>query len=81
MVEVDKDVTIYGKDNCPHCVTAQKLCINNGLTFNYYKLGEDYNQDKVDELVETTGHRSFPYVFSGKFIGGAKELNTLIRSL
>jgi glutaredoxin 1 len=81
VVDSEKDIVIFGKDNCPHCISAQKLCINNGLTFEYNKLGVDFNEDKVAELAATTGHRTFPYVFSYKFIGGAKELNSHIRSL
>lgn len=81
IVESKHDVVIFGKDDCPHCITAQKLCIQNGLTFDYNKLGVDFDEDKVAELVAGTGHRTFPYVFSNKFIGGAKELNSHIRGL
>ncbi len=74
------DIIIYGKDNCPHCVTAEKLCIKNGLSYKYYKLGTHYDADKVNELVASTKQRTFPYVFSDVFIGGAKELHTLIKN-
>ncbi len=81
IIESEKDVVIFGKDNCSHCITAQKLCISNGLTFEYRKLGIDYNEDKVAELASGTGQRSFPYVFSHKFIGGAKELHAHVKGL
>jgi len=81
VVDSEKDVVIFGKDNCPHCVTAQKLCVANDLTFEYNKLGEDYGDDKLAELVNGTGQRTFPFVFSHKFIGGAQELNKHIRGI
>ncbi len=73
------EVIIYGKDNCPHCVTAQKLCMSNNMTMVYKKLHKDFNDDKVSELVEQTRHRTFPFIFlDGEFIGGAKELHKTI---
>ena len=71
----DSDILIYGKDNCSHCKSAVLLCERYGATYKYKKLGVDYDQTKVDELKEKTGHETFPFVFSGFFLGGSAELN------
>lgn len=73
-------IVIYGKDNCPHCVTAQKLCASNKIEFEYKSLNKDYDNDDVKSLIEKTNQRTFPFIFQGEeFIGGAKELHLKLK--
>ena len=77
-------IVIYGKDNCAHCITAQKLCKSKNIDYTYKKLGEDYDMDEFDKISRETNQRTFPFIFrettvNKEFIGGAQELNMLLR--
>ena len=67
------EVVIYGKDNCPYCDMAQKLCAQKGVEFEYKKLGRDF--DALEMATEFPNARTFPQIiFKGEKIGGYTEL-------
>lgn len=42
--------TVYGRDNCPHCVNAKELLESKGLDYEYKKVGEDVTIDQLRAL-------------------------------
>ena len=72
------DVIIYGKDNCPYCDAAQRLCEQVGLSYEYKKLGRDFDALEMAEVFPKA--RSFPQIiFDGVKIGGYTELEAKIK--
>ena len=67
---------IYSKDNCSYCDKA-KMWIEEFFSDNtrYYIEFKNPPQHVVDELKETTGQKTYPFIYCGKtFIGGYSEL-------
>lgn len=48
-------ITIYSKQGCSQCITAENICKGRGLEHRILKLTKDY---KLEELQEITGKRS-----------------------
>ena len=67
-------ITIYGKLGCPPCLTAQRLCKEAGVPYEYKLLND--SQAIVDELfIRKPDVSSVPACFYGnKFIGGIVKL-------
>ena len=78
-------IEIYGKDQCPYCDMAKRLagrvCQESEQqlhTYNYLKLGEDFDREKMMELFPTA--RTFPQIkIDGKSIGGYTEFEEYMR--
>ncbi len=71
-------VEIYSKDYCPYCKKAKMLIEAIGLKFEEHNVE---NQIEFDKLKQKTGHLTVPQIFiDGQFIGGADNLEYLIRS-
>jgi glutaredoxin len=61
-------ITIYSKDNCPHCDAAVNLCEANSLTYRVFKLGKDFTKEDLVTLVPNA--RSVPQIFEGtEYVG------------
>lgn len=70
-------ILIYGKDGCPYCVKAKKLCESQGLTHEYLTMGEDYTREQLFETFP--GVKTVPQiVVNGTKIGGYNELITYL---
>ena len=67
-------IIIYGKLGCPPCLTAQRLCREAGVPYEYRLLNG--NQTYVNELFSLyPGVTSVPQAFyNGKHIGGIVKL-------
>ena len=80
MVENDIVFTIYGKENCPHCVRAKEFARKKYLNFRYLTLDLDYSKEDLVWLCSKHNYvaRTVPQVFveSGNGIchlGGADD--------
>lgn len=72
-----KQITIYSKNNCPHCVRAKLTLTNKGIPFTTLTLDEDFTRDVLLEMFPTA--KTFPViVIDGFYIGGADQLEKLI---
>jgi glutaredoxin len=70
-------VIIYGKDSCPYCDMAKKLCEQKELEFQYKKLGRDY--DALEMALEFPTARTFPQIIvDGDKIGGYNEFKSVL---
>ena len=45
-------ITIYSKQGCAQCVTAENICRTRGIAHRILKLGKDY---QLEELQKLTG--------------------------
>lgn len=72
-------ITIYSKDNCPHCIRAMKLLEDAGFNYDVLKVGTDV--DRLTVLEKFPGVRMVPIiVIGGHHIEGISELETLIQN-
>ena len=72
------DVIIYGKDNCHYCDAAQRLCEQVGLSYEYIKLGRDF--DALEMAEEFPSARTFPQIIlKGEKIGGFTDLQAELK--
>lgn len=72
------EVQIYSKDYCPYCKKAKMLLDTLDLKYVEHNVEEE---GEFEKLKEKTGHMTVPQIFIGEnFIGGASELENLIRS-
>jgi len=70
-------IEIYGKQQCPHCDAAKRLCESRNLTFKYYQLDIDFTREEVLEMFP--GARTFPQIkVGGSSIGGYDKLGTYL---
>lgn len=66
-------IEIWGKDSCPLCDQAKRLCESKELSYTYKQLAKDFTRDEV--LAEFPGARTFPQIkVDGVAIGGFTEL-------
>lgn len=69
-------ILIYSKVPCPYCVAAKRFLEGKGLTFEEIDLTGQF--DKMDEIKQETGWRSFPIILiNSKLIGGYDDMKTL----
>ena len=72
-------VIIYGKDNCPYCDAAQRLCEQKDLPFEYKKLGRDF--DALEMAEEFPSARTFPQIiYKGEKIGGYTDFQEELKN-
>lgn len=72
-------IEIYGKEQCPQCDTAKRLCEGKGLDFKYYMLGKDFTREEVLEIFPAA--RTFPQVkVDGDCLGGLDKLQLHLNS-
>jgi glutaredoxin len=68
---------IYSKEGCRYCKLSKEFLDERKIPFEEILLNpsqEDYEKIR-DNLIETTGQRTFPWIFQGdSFIGGYFEL-------
>lgn len=66
-------VTIYTKDNCPHCVGAKNLLLLKGKPYNEIKIGSDIMRE---QFLENFPHvKTVPYIIiDGSPVGGFSDL-------
>ena len=53
-------VTIYTKDNCPHCVSAKSLFRSHGVEFEEINIGQ---VPGAREFLIQQGHRTMPQIY------------------
>lgn len=74
---VKQPLTLYVTSSCPFCNNARKLIAANKVESKINVLDDlpDGGASLRRELINETGQRTVPYVFSyGKLIGGFSEL-------
>lgn len=74
-------IEIFGKDNCPYCDmavrVAQQYIQESSHTYEYKKLGKDFDRDFMME--QFPGARTFPQIrVDGENVGGYTEFKALI---
>lgn len=75
-----KKVTLYSLENCPYCEKAKSLLRARGIDYQEIKVDRG-NASEVQALVQKSGMRTFPQIFSGEqLIGGYSELDELDRN-
>jgi glutaredoxin 3 len=70
-------IIIHSKSGCSYCVKAKEFMTTNNIPYEeiYYDADSEDYQDKKDELLSRTNHKTFPQIFVGDtFIGGYTEL-------
>lgn len=73
-------ITIFGKPNCPQCIVAIKLLRAHEMKYEYKSLGTDYDDDELGDIIKSTNHRAFPFVFDEEhFVGDAIKLNAYLK--
>lgn len=67
-------ITIYGKPNCPQCVSAKSLCESKSQEYEYKEIGKDLTVEELREICPVE-IRSVPQIFKdGEYVGGYNEL-------
>lgn len=67
---------LYGKPNCPGCVTAKALLINKEVQYKYIDVSVD--SDAL-AFLKSTGEKSLPVLYKdGAKLGGLKELKEVL---
>ena len=70
-------IEIWGKANCPSCISAKQLCETRNLDYIYKQLDIDFSRDDV--LEEFPGARTFPQIKIGADkIGGYEKLTSYL---
>jgi len=70
-------IEIWGKANCPSCMSAKQLCETRNLDYIYKQLDIDFS--RADVLEEFPGARTFPQIrIHGKAIGGYDKLGKYV---
>jgi len=70
-------IEIYGKTPCPFCDMAKQLCEKEGLEYQYFHYGKDFNREEM--LEKFPGARTFPQIIvEGEKIGGYDKLKEKI---
>ena len=70
-------LTLYSKDNCPHCVKAKRLLDLNGVDYAEKKIGHNITRDEV--LTKFPDAKTVPIIeWNDVIINGASELETII---
>ncbi|CAB4162968.1 GrxC Glutaredoxin and related proteins [uncultured Caudovirales phage] len=70
-------VTIYTKENCTFCTQAKMLLSSKGVSYEEYKLNEDFSRESLLELFPQA--KTFPVIVVDGFnIGGFTELNKFL---
>lgn len=70
-------VTIYSKPACKFCTLAKEFFTEKKIPYQEVLLdprNDDYH-DKVETLLDTTNHKTFPFIFVGQhFVGGYTDM-------
>lgn len=73
-----ESIVMFGKEGCPYCAHARELFDQKGLKYTEVLVGKDV---PTRILFALSGKATTPQIFiSGKYIGGADELETYLKS-
>lgn len=73
------DITVYTTTPCPYCSQAKALLDARGYEYDEVDMSRDH--EGRAELVERTGHMTFPQIVVGdQSIGGFQELREADRA-
>jgi glutaredoxin len=77
-----KTIKIYGKNYCPFCDSAKKMCETLGADHKYYDASADENRmQELSELATKYNHFTVPLILiEDEFVGGFSELQQLAAS-
>lgn len=70
-------VVIYSKPVCKFCQMAKEFFKDHNIPYTeiYLDPKTDEYAEKVDELLNTTNHTTFPFIFIGtEFVGGYSDM-------
>lgn len=56
---------VYGKENCPNCVTLKETLDAKGVTYKYIDVGLEENEDSL-QLLKDSGFRGVPVMKHGE---------------
>tara|TARA_A200000159_G_C7334217_1_gene344322 strand:+ start:514 stop:735 length:222 start_codon:yes stop_codon:yes gene_type:complete len=71
------NIEIWGKEPCPFCDMAKRVCEQKGLDYHYKHYGLDFDRDEMLETFPTA--RTFPQIIvDGEKIGGYDNLKKLL---
>lgn len=66
-------ITVYTKENCPHCVKAKNLLGGYGLEYAEITIGKDISREDFLEMFPNV--RTVPQVvMHGEHVGGYEDL-------
>ena len=72
-------IHIYGKPQCPFCVSAKQLCETEGFDYTYYQLDEDFTRDELMGIFPNA--RTFPQIHDdGTIIGGFDDFGKYVET-
>lgn len=72
-------ITVYTKDNCPHCVKAKALLKSHELEYTETVIGKDVSREDFLEIFPEA--RTVPQIImDGELIGGFEELSKKLAS-
>jgi glutaredoxin 3 len=73
-------ISMYCTENCPFCVSAERLLREKGVT-NLHKIRVDLEPDQRAEMMRRTGRRTVPQIYIGEYhVGGCDDLYALDRA-
>ena len=68
-----KNIELYTRPGCSHCVNAKRLLTSKGLDFTEHDTALDHN--KLVEMLQRTPQRTFPQIFiDNQLVGGFDDL-------
>ncbi len=74
-----REIIIYGRPNCAHCIRATELMKIKKWPYQYVNLME-LEPSQSFEIVRASGMKTFPMVkVDNVFIGGADQLEAYVR--
>lgn len=76
-IDTKNKVVVVSRDACIYCKKAKEFLKNKDIPFEEHHMDPDDDDyfEKRDELVATTNHNTFPFIFVGDaFVGGYTEL-------
>jgi len=74
---MNKEITIYSKNNCPYCVRAKMLLDSKKVNYTEINV-EDHPEQREIMIKRSNGRKTFPQVLIGEFhVGGCDDLYAL----
>ncbi|CAK93653.1 unnamed protein product (macronuclear) [Paramecium tetraurelia] len=78
-IKSDKNVVVYGSDNCPYCFKVKKIFEELKVQIDYRNIDENKEYDEQKQkLMNGLKYDTIPLVFiKNKFIGGCSNVKEL----